>query len=166
MYKLWKSFPPCPHYQHIFLTMKIPFILAVLLLSTYPTVGKYVQHYPNHLDLTSNVRPGKLLLKTYSPFFNPTISFTVQRMRPLIVPSLTTETQALKNKILLLSWAASMTMTLENEGHENNSDLKDLFWKVLYDVFEVEIGQQRTSKSVQQLNLLRYLSRSRRQVVE
>ena len=82
------------------------------------------------------------------------------------MPSLTTETQALKNKILLLSWAASMTMTLENEGQENNSDLKDLFWKVLYDVFEVEIGQQRTSKSVQQLNLLRYLSRSRRQVVE
>ena len=143
--------------------MKIPFILAVLLLSsTYPTEGKYIRirHYPNHHDLTSNVRPGKLLLKTYSPFFNPTISFTVQRMRPLKVPSFTTEIRALKNKILPLSWAASTIMTLENEGHENNSDLKDIFWKVLYDLFEVEVGQQRTSKSLQQLNLLRYLSRS------
>ena len=159
MYKLFKSFPTCPHYQDIFLTMKIPFILAVLLLFTYPTEGKYI-HYSNHVDLTSNVRPGELLLNTYSPYFNPTLSFTVQRMRPLEMPSLTTETRALKNKILPLSWAASTIMTLENEGHDNNSDLKDIFWKRLYDVFEVEVGQQRTSKSLQQLNLFKYLSRS------
>ena len=154
MYKLWKSFPPCPHYQHIFLTMKIPFILAVLLLFRYPTEGKYI-HYPNHVDLTSNVRPGKLLLKTYSPYSNLTLSFTVQRMRLMEAPSFTTETRAWKNKILALSWAASMTR--ENEGFENNEDdLKDTFWKVLYDVFKVEIGQQRTSKSLQLLNLLNY----------
>ena len=137
--------------------MKIHFILAVLLLFRYPTEGKYI-HYPNHVDLTSNVRPGKLLLKTYSPYSNLTLSFTVQRMRLMEAPTFTTETpetRAWKNKILALSWAASMTR--ENEGFENNEDdLKDTFWKVLYDVFKVEIGQQRTSKSLQLLNLLNY----------
>ena len=69
--RLWKSFltSTCLHYQKIFLTMKIPFILAVFLLSTYPTEGKYT-YYPNHADLRSNVRPGKLLLNTYSSYFN------------------------------------------------------------------------------------------------
>lgn len=47
-------------------------------------------------------------------------------------------------------------MTRENEGHGNNYALQDIFWKVLYDVFEVEVGQQRTGKSLQLLNLLIY----------
>ena len=133
--------------------MKIPFILAVFLLSTYPTEGKYT-YYPNHADLRSNIRPGKLLLNTCSSYFNLMLSFEVQRLRLLEVPSFTTETRTRKNKIQALSWAASMIR--ENEGHGNNYALQDIFWKVLYDVFEVEVGQQRTGKSLQLLNLLIY----------
>ena len=127
--------------------------MSRLLLSTF---SYRVVHYPNHVDLSSNVRPGKLHLNTYNRHTSVLcLSFEVQRMRLLEEPSFTTETRAWKNKILALSWAASMTR--ENEGFENNEDdLKDTFWKVLYDVFKVEIGQQRTSKSLQLLNLLNY----------
>ena len=76
------------------------------------------------------------------------LSFTVQRMRLLEEPSFTTETRALKNKILLLSWAA---WAREKEGYD-----KDIFWKVLQNVFGVETGQQHTSKSPQLLSFMKY----------
>ena len=61
---------------------------------------------------------------------------TVQRIKLLEALSFATETQALKDKILAMTKAITTHET-------NESDHIDTFWNVLYDIFNVKVGQQR-----------------------